>query len=127
MDTDLEQVKTKTARNKLQPVMLMYTVSGGEQRRTGRTRNKTVKAKQREEEKEKKEKKQKKEIEERKLNTEEVPSEQIKKPETNETTTTNKLYCICQEMWQDGVQYIRCDYCEDWFHGNCIGINEKGA
>ena len=110
----------------------MYTVSGGEQRRTGRTRNKTVKAKQREEEKEKKEKKQKKEIEEGKLNTE-VPSEQIKKPETNETTTTNKLYFICQEKWQDGVQswpwvqYISCDYCEDWFHGNCIGINEKGA
>ena len=25
------------------------------------------------------------------------------------------------------MQYISCDYCEDWFHGNCIGINEKGA
>ena len=54
MDTNLEQVKTKMARNKLQPVMLMYTVSGGEQRRIGRTRNKWGKAKQREEQKEKK-------------------------------------------------------------------------
>ena len=38
------------------------------------------------------------------------------------TEEKGKLYCICKSTWQDDVQYIGCDYCDDWFHHTCVGI-----
>ena len=32
------------------------------------------------------------------------------------------LFCICQKEWEDGVQYIGCDFCENWFHPQCVGL-----
>ncbi|KAL4225956.1 CXXC-type zinc finger protein 1 [Mactra antiquata] len=35
-------------------------------------------------------------------------------------------YCICRST--DGTRFmIACDNCEEWYHGDCIGITEKDA
>lgn len=36
----------------------------------------------------------------------------------------NKKYCICRSS--DSSRFmIACDACEEWYHGDCIGVNEK--
>lgn len=37
-----------------------------------------------------------------------------------------KLWCICKQPHDDRFM-ICCDSCEDWFHGNCVGITKKQA
>ena len=32
-----------------------------------------------------------------------------------------KVYCLCRQP-EDGRFMIRCDLCEEWFHGDCVGI-----
>lgn len=34
------------------------------------------------------------------------------------------VYCICRER-DDGTFMILCEFCNDWFHGRCIGIRER--
>ncbi|KAM6147531.1 LOW QUALITY PROTEIN: death-inducer obliterator 1-like [Erethizon dorsatum] len=34
----------------------------------------------------------------------------------------NALYCICRQP--HGNRLICCDRCEEWFHGDCVGISE---
>ena len=36
--------------------------------------------------------------------------------------TQQPVYCICKTKWQDGVTYIGCDFCDDWFHHGCVGV-----
>mmetsp|Transcript_33728 Transcript_33728/g.54313 ORF Transcript_33728/g.54313 Transcript_33728/m.54313 type:complete len:97 (+) Transcript_33728:624-914(+) len=36
-----------------------------------------------------------------------------------------KKYCVCNDTYQDGDFMIACDVCNDWFHGECIGITEE--
>mmetsp|Transcript_30288 Transcript_30288/g.53247 ORF Transcript_30288/g.53247 Transcript_30288/m.53247 type:complete len:406 (+) Transcript_30288:119-1336(+) len=38
---------------------------------------------------------------------------------------TTKKYCLCNDYYQDGDFMIACDECDDWFHGECIGISEE--
>lgn len=35
-----------------------------------------------------------------------------------------QLYCICRSPMID-VFMIKCDFCEEWYHGDCIGITEE--
>lgn len=35
-----------------------------------------------------------------------------------------QLYCICRSPVID-VFMIKCDFCEEWYHGDCIGITEE--
>ncbi|XP_058860325.1 death-inducer obliterator 1-like isoform X2 [Acipenser ruthenus] len=35
----------------------------------------------------------------------------------------NALYCICRQKHNNRFM-ICCDRCEEWFHGNCVGITE---
>ena len=44
----------------------------------------------------------------------------IKNPEKLD----DKLYCICKQKW-DGKLMIECEKCDNWYHPECIGINEK--
>ncbi|XP_030753207.1 nucleosome-remodeling factor subunit NURF301 isoform X3 [Sitophilus oryzae] len=38
-----------------------------------------------------------------------------------------KLYCLCQQPYDDSQFYICCDNCQDWFHGRCVGILQSEA
>nr|XP_039255576.1 nucleosome-remodeling factor subunit BPTF-like [Styela clava] len=38
-----------------------------------------------------------------------------------------ELYCICRTPYDDSMFYIGCDICQDWYHGDCVGISEKDA
>ena len=33
-------------------------------------------------------------------------------------------YCICHGP-DDGSVMIACDFCDEWFQGNCVGVTEK--
>jgi len=37
----------------------------------------------------------------------------------------DKKYCLCNDTYQDGDFMIACDVCDDWFHGECVGISEE--
>jgi hypothetical protein len=41
------------------------------------------------------------------------------------STSDGKLYCICRQTYDATRFMIACDRCDDWFHGECIHINEK--
>ena len=38
-----------------------------------------------------------------------------------------ELFCICQKPYLEGQFMIECDKCNDWYHGNCVGIEEYQA
>merc|ERR1711902_108062 len=38
----------------------------------------------------------------------------------------NAVYCICRSS--DVSRFmIGCDHCEEWYHGDCINVNERDA
>ncbi|XP_071965223.1 uncharacterized protein [Antedon mediterranea] len=39
----------------------------------------------------------------------------------------DELYCICRTPYDDAQFYIGCDLCNDWFHGECVGIGQEEA
>ncbi|KAF8976022.1 hypothetical protein BGZ46_008648 [Entomortierella lignicola] len=38
-----------------------------------------------------------------------------------------KLYCICKTPYDKSRFMIACDGCDDWFHGDCVGVAEKDS
>ncbi|KAF9397946.1 hypothetical protein BGX21_008338 [Mortierella sp. AD011] len=38
-----------------------------------------------------------------------------------------KLYCICKTLYDKSRFMIACDGCDDWFHGDCVGVAEKDS
>lgn len=38
-----------------------------------------------------------------------------------------KLYCICRTSYDDSKFYVGCDLCNNWFHGECVGISEENS
>ncbi|XP_053677351.1 nucleosome-remodeling factor subunit NURF301 [Anopheles nili] len=42
------------------------------------------------------------------------------------TKKNNKAqtHCICQTPYDDSKFYVGCDLCNNWFHGDCVGISE---
>lgn len=43
-----------------------------------------------------------------------------------EASAGQTLYCICRKP-DNGRWMIGCDFCDDWFHGECVGMNEDKA
>jgi len=39
----------------------------------------------------------------------------------------NKLWCICRRPYTEDTFMIACDTCNEWYHGDCVGINEDAA
>ena len=54
------------------------------------------------------------------MNESNIPVTFINNPEPLD----DKLYCICRQKW-DGKLMIECELCDNWYHPECIGINEK--
>lgn len=36
-----------------------------------------------------------------------------------------KLFCVCKTPYNKDRFYVGCDKCDNWFHGECIGITEE--
>ncbi|CAL8092678.1 unnamed protein product [Orchesella dallaii] len=36
-----------------------------------------------------------------------------------------KLFCVCKTPYDKDKFYVGCDKCENWYHGDCIGITEE--
>ncbi|CAO3599145.1 unnamed protein product [Absidia cylindrospora] len=58
-----------------------------------------------------------------------LPPPKIRKTGGQHPKSRNKklgaLYCICQTPYDATRFMIACDRCDQWFHGECIGISEK--
>ncbi|KAI8360417.1 hypothetical protein B0O80DRAFT_363213, partial [Mortierella sp. GBAus27b] len=37
------------------------------------------------------------------------------------------LYCICRTPHDPSRFMIACDGCDDWFHGDCVGVAEEDS
>ncbi|XP_006608523.1 nucleosome-remodeling factor subunit NURF301 isoform X2 [Apis dorsata] len=51
-------------------------------------------------------------------------------PGASTAPTTNrikkeKLYCLCRTPYDETKFYVGCDLCNNWFHGDCVGITEE--
>lgn len=63
------------------------------------------------------------------------PSSSAKEEPKKESLTTmakqeekgDDLYCICRAPYDPTRFMIACDGCDDWFHGDCVGVAEKDS
>lgn len=44
----------------------------------------------------------------------------------SDLVNTQSAYCICRKP-DNGRWMIGCDFCDDWFHGDCVNMNEDKA
>jgi len=48
------------------------------------------------------------------------PSKKKKKAEQE----TQELYCFCRQPYDERFM-VQCDGCQEWFHGDCVGVKEE--
>uniref|UniRef100_A0A182N826 Bromodomain-containing protein n=1 Tax=Anopheles dirus TaxID=7168 RepID=A0A182N826_9DIPT len=49
------------------------------------------------------------------------------KRNAKKSTSKAQTHCICQTPYDDSKFYVGCDLCNNWFHGDCVGISEKDS
>ncbi|KAF9274788.1 hypothetical protein BGZ68_000365 [Mortierella alpina] len=54
-----------------------------------------------------------------------LPSKEEKTEEQSRSKEDGALYCICRTPYDPSRFMIACDQCDDWFHGDCVGVAEK--
>ena len=37
-----------------------------------------------------------------------------------------KLWCLCKLPYNEDRPMLACDYCQDWFHYDCVGLRPPG-
>ena len=37
------------------------------------------------------------------------------------------LYCLCRLPYDQDRPMLACDYCSNWFHYDCVGLDPPGA
>jgi nucleosome-remodeling factor subunit BPTF len=56
----------------------------------------------------------------------EIPARKKRKTIANNISSKkDKLYCICKKKYDATKFYVGCDVCNEWFHGDCVGISEE--
>ena len=40
----------------------------------------------------------------------------------SQARSTQELFCLCRQPYDESQFYICCDRCQDWFHGRCVGV-----
>ena len=57
----------------------------------------------------------------------------VKKEKRSESSNAEKkqpseaVYCVCRRPHSGNEFMIQCDRCEEWFHGECVGVTEEDA
>ncbi|XP_058794232.1 nucleosome-remodeling factor subunit NURF301 isoform X2 [Phymastichus coffea] len=46
-------------------------------------------------------------------------------PSMSSRIKKEKLYCLCRTPYDETKFYVGCDLCNNWFHGDCVGITEE--
>ncbi|KAG2186650.1 hypothetical protein INT44_002874 [Umbelopsis vinacea] len=41
------------------------------------------------------------------------------------SSSSDELYCICRKPYDKPRFMIACDECDQWFHGECVGMSER--
>lgn len=48
-------------------------------------------------------------------------------PKQTLSNKKKKLFCLCRTPYDDTKFYVGCDLCNNWFHGECVGITENAS
>jgi len=56
-----------------------------------------------------------------------VARDRAKRTTAMKSSPREPLYCICRRPDIPGKLMIACDNCDEWFHGECIGISKEQA
>lgn len=59
--------------------------------------------------------------------SQEDPDSEVEKAQADGQEEEEKLWCICQIRYEPGEEppMIACDRCDDWYHGQCVGIEDE--
>ena len=63
----------------------------------------------------------------RKIKKRKITDDEEKQDGKCESTTAEcdtKLYCLCQQPYSNLRSMIGCDFCQGWFHYECVGLRE---
>ena len=44
-----------------------------------------------------------------------------------DTDTCRRLYCVCRQPNDENKMMMCCDFCQEWFHPACVGVDEDEA
>ena len=44
-----------------------------------------------------------------------------------DTDTCRRLYCVCRQPNDENKMTMCCDFCQEWFHPACVGVDEDEA